>query len=151
MTKEKKFDFDNPNSKYKPEYDELVYEHLKNGYTISSFNIKESPVRQKTIFHWLENIEEFAMAAERGRIDRLLKLETALNIKMYGTKISEKQKEVFGKIDTELLKFTLSKLYRKEYSEKVDHEHSGEVVTKINFIEMPGRQPKKEKNDNESL
>lgn len=134
---------DKPNLKYRPEFAVQVYEHIKSGFTLSSFNVTP-PVRQKTIFAWIHDHEEFALAVDKGRAEMLKKLEVALNIKTFGLKLTEQQKEAgIGKIDSELLKFRLARQYRNEYAEKQIVEHQGEVITKINFIEMPGREPRK--------
>lgn len=134
-------DFSKPAMKYLPEYAQQAYEHLSNGYTISSFNVYP-PVRQKTIFAWQKDHEDFALAIEMGRAEFLRRLEMAANIKTFGLKMTDEQKKVMGKIDGEMLRFRLARQYRHEYSEKteMDLTHKGEVkVSKINIKVMPGR------------
>ena len=124
--------------KYRPEYAHQVYEHMKNGYSISSFNVTPT-VAQKTIFAWVKDHVEFSLAIDRGKAEFLRKLETASNVKTFGI-VDPKLKEAgIGKIDGEQLRFTLRTRYRNEYSEKQIVEHQGDAITKINFIEVGSR------------
>jgi hypothetical protein len=63
-----------PDSKYRPEYDEMLYKHLAKGLSWGSFDVG---VTNKTMNAWLSKHPSFALARERGEKKRLQLLEAA--------------------------------------------------------------------------
>lgn len=118
--------------KYKPEYAAQLYEHMKEGGFISDFNVVPM-VRQKTIFAWLKDHEDFAAAREYGRAEFLKLVRTTIYSEAFGTpnKLLEcmqqyeiesagpgKEPRFFKKPNGEMVKFIAKNMFKDEYSEK---------------------------------
>lgn len=61
--------------KYKPEYDQLLLDHLSSGLSISSFDTPDG-VSYVTVLAWIKRFPSFAQAREIGDKARLAMLET---------------------------------------------------------------------------
>lgn len=122
--------------KYTPECDKLIYEHMRNGHTVSCFNITP-PVAQKTIFAWLKDHPSFLLAKETGEAEFQKLVEKCAYSKVTGLKIPALEKMGSKKIDGEMVRFVLSRRFRNEYAEKKEVEHKGEPVTKV-VVEVVG-------------
>ena len=60
--------------KYKPEYDQLLLDHLSSGLSISSFDTPEG-VSYVTVLAWIKRFPSFAQSREIGDKARLAMLE----------------------------------------------------------------------------
>lgn len=52
-------------SKYKPEYDQMLYKHLAQGYSFESF-LPENVESWQSTYRWLENQPSFREAKKKG-------------------------------------------------------------------------------------
>jgi len=62
------------NTKYKPEYDQLLIDHLSQGLSLGSFNVPGN-VSYRTIINWTKEYKSFAEARDIGEKARLGLLE----------------------------------------------------------------------------
>ena len=73
-------------TKYKPEFCQLLVEHMAKGYSFESFaGLDEVDVDRDTLYEWRSTQEEFSDALRRGRSKQLLKDETTLNLGLDNT------------------------------------------------------------------
>lgn len=105
--------------KYKPEYADQLYEHMKKGLGISSFNV-EPPVWRSTIMRWVQTHPEFAAAKEKGEAEFLRLLATCAYSKALGLQVPALEKLGSKKMDGEMIRFLLRTKFKGEYSEKID-------------------------------
>lgn len=108
--------------KYKPQYADELFEHMSKGFGISCFNV-EPQVRKSTIFQWLHDHEDFALARDLGSQKYLKKLELCLIIKAFGlteeiqkNHVAELQEIDPLNIDCKMICFLLTKKFPKEYA-----------------------------------
>ena len=120
--------------KYIPEYNDICFDHFKNGGTLSSLPAK-IPVRLQTLYRWMKDHEEFANAKERGMAEELTLLESCIRSSALGLAIPTLEKMGSTGINPESVKFLMTKKHRNEYSDKTQIEHSGQV-TSIVFEEV---------------
>lgn len=71
-------------SKYKPQYDQDLIEHMAKGYSFESF-AGVVDVDRDTLYTWRDAFESFHDALRRGRSKQLLKDETTLNLGLDNT------------------------------------------------------------------
>jgi hypothetical protein len=115
------------NYKYKPEYCEMLIEHMGQGLSLRSFAGKIRVVRS-TVYEWIKTFPEFAEAKEIGEDVRLMYYEQLASAKASGRKIAGFDHK---KSDFRAIEFMLKTQYHEEYSDKKDVTHSGEI--KINI------------------
>lgn len=73
-------------TKYKPEYCDLLVEHMGKGYSFESFaGLDEVNVDRDTLYSWRDAQPNFYDALRRGRSKQLLKDETTLNLGLDNT------------------------------------------------------------------
>lgn len=53
-------------TKYKPEYDDMIVEHMKTGRSLVSFAAKIG-VSKDTVYEWIKTVQSFSDAASRAR------------------------------------------------------------------------------------
>lgn len=112
---------------YKEEYDQLLIAHMSQGYSFESFGAVVGCGR-RTLFDWVDRYPSFKDSQRLGYEKGKMLFEGILMAKMRG--IDAKGMDL-KKSDTACLIFALKTRYRDTYSEKVDHEVSGEI--KINI------------------
>ena len=98
------------NCKYKPEYDQMLLDHLSKGLSFMSFDVPGG-VAYQTLVQWCKRFPSFAQAREIGEKRRLLLLEDE------GIKMVKGGNAVVWK--------TLMSQYG--LAEKVEVQHSGSV------------------------
>lgn len=106
--------------KYKPEYCEMLIEHMAKGHSFESFGgVVLCGVR--TLYDWAERFPEFAEAKAIAQMCGLLDIEKDL----YGKRKGK------GKGDTNAIMFALRTRYHKIYGEKMQQKVD---VTAFNFV-----------------
>lgn len=106
--------------KYKPEYCEMLIEHMSQGYSFASFGAIIR-VGRNTLYMWSRDIEEFAEAKEIAEMMALKYFETALKSSSISEKIDDRHlRESFNpdKINPETIKWFMKTRFHKDYSEK---------------------------------
>ena len=78
---------------YKPEFCEMVIEHMKTGRSFNTFPCKTG-VSRKTLYEWVKIYPEFAAAKEMAFCWAQKHFEDLLIIKGRGKKIKDKKGEV---------------------------------------------------------
>lgn len=106
--------------KYKPEYCDMLIEHMAEGFSFESFGGKVRCGRT-TLYDWVANFPEFAEAKEIGQLAGLEDIEMDLKKKRKGT----------GKGDSNAIMFALRTRYHKIYGEKIQQKVD---VTAFNFV-----------------
>lgn len=108
--------------KYKAHYANELLEHMSKGLSLSSFNVEPS-VSRSTIYQWLHDHDDFAMAKELGKQKHLMRLELCLIVKAFGLtediqkKYAPELEEINPLlIDDRALLFLLKRACPKEYA-----------------------------------
>lgn len=105
-------------SKYRPEYCDMVVEHMSHGYGLETFAAKIS-VCKDTVYEWTKVFPEFSDAVERGRCASLRYWET---IGILGT---------MGKIKLN------SRLFALQMANKHGWRRNGMISTADQKFEVP--------------
>jgi len=115
-------------SKYKPEYCQMLIDHMSKGFSYETFGAEVSCGRT-TLYDW-ELVHPEWKAAKKEAMERAQKFfETRLIAKISGQEIKGvKVKD----IDTSCLIFALKTRFHHTYSEKNELKVSGEAIN-INF------------------
>ncbi len=123
-------------SKYKPEYCELLIEHMAGGFSFDSFGAK---VRcgGRTLYDWLVKHEDFNTAYTMAKHEALEFYEKHLVAKVTGKKLKEldadgNEKELNGDITT--LIFAMKTRFHKTYGEKQTTTHEVGKQTIEDFL-----------------
>ena len=106
-------------SKYKPEYSEMLVEHMREGYSFATFAARVGTTR-RTLYTWVGDHEDFAQAKEIGHEAALMHFETCLVDKTVGR----------SRGDTNAIMFALRTRFYKDYQETRKEEVE---ITSFNF------------------
>lgn len=108
---------------YKPEYDQMLVEHMAQGYSFESFGAVIDTCRT-TLFEWCDRFPSFKQAKRKGFEKGKRLFEAILLSKVRGEPIKGIN---LKNSDTACLIFALKTRYRDTYSEKVDLVASGDI------------------------
>lgn len=111
--------------KYKPEYCEMLLDHLSKGFSYDSFG-GDIGICRATMYNWEEAHPEWKEAKIQGQKNGQKFFEQRLIAKISGQEIDGID---LKKIDVTCLIFALKTRYWKTYSEKTQIEHTGENVS----------------------
>lgn len=106
--------------KYKPEYCDMLIDHMSEGYSFDSF-VAISRVGLKTMYNWCKEYPEFAEAHQIGQGMALKYFETAIKAASMSECIDEKVlKEKFDpkKINVPTMQWFIKNRFHSAYSEK---------------------------------
>lgn len=109
------------NSKYKPEYCEMLIEYMRDGGTIQTFGATID-VTRATIYNWIDEHEDFKAAKDKG---------VQLAQKYFEDKAKRKldaDDRMAKNIDTTMLIFMMKTRFHDTYSEKQKIEHSVQQI-----------------------
>jgi hypothetical protein len=122
---------------YKPEYCQLLIDHMSEGYSFESFGAKISHGRQ-TIYDWVEAHEDFKKAKELAMDKALEYFEKRLMLGVDGKQlIGNKEFGITQKtnINPRLLEFALKTRFHKIYGDKSKLElETGEKGAVFNIV-----------------
>lgn len=120
--------------KYKPEYCQLLIDHMSKGYSFSTFaaNINTG---QGTLLDWIKRYPEFAEAKDTGEQASKRFWETLLVVKGSGqrtTKLNPKD------MDTTAIIFATKTRFRDTYGEnvKVEIAQGDQIVKELNNFQL---------------
>lgn len=111
-------------STFKPEYCEMLVDHMRQGNSYSTFILKVGCTR-KTLYNWEKDFPEWANAKEEGMQAAKSFLESRLMVKASGQKVEGIDPKL---IDTTCLIFALKTRFHETYGDKTKHEVSGDGV-----------------------
>lgn len=116
-----------PQCKYKPEYCEMLVNHLKQGLSVQTFGGTIGVVRS-TIYEWINTIPEFKEAHELGLQLAQEWFEKRLMAKVSGANTPGINSKM---IDTTALIFALKTRFHETYGEKSEIKNTGEIKVVI--------------------
>lgn len=115
-------------NKYKPEYCQMLIDHMKAGRSFSTF-VAVTMASRKTMYEWIDKYPEFKEAKEVAFAlsqkffeDRLIAKGSGQEIEGINTK----------DIDLGAIIFPLKTRFHQDYGEKNRHEHT--LITDFEFI-----------------
>lgn len=112
-------------SKYKPEYCEMLIKHMAQGLSFATFGAVVGCGRT-TLYHWCDLYEDFSNAKKEGTERAQRFFEQRLMAKVSGQEIEGIDTK---KIDTACLIFALKTRFHKTWGEKQKIEHSGDGLS----------------------
>lgn len=115
-------------TKYKPEYCEMVIEHMSEGFSVESFAALVDTHKQ-TIYNWMQEHPEFLDAIKIGYDKSRLWWEIQGMNGLWSTKA--------GSFNSSNYIFQMKNRFREEWRDKQEHDHSssdGSMQPVINII-----------------
>jgi hypothetical protein len=108
---------------YKEEYDQLLIQHMSQGYSFESFCATIN-VGRRTLFDWIDRYESFKEAKSIGHEKAKQVFETVLISKIRG---QDTKGINIKNSDTACLIFALKTRFKESYSEKIEHSVSSDI------------------------
>jgi DNA-binding XRE family transcriptional regulator len=115
-------------SKYKKEFCQMLKDHMRQGYSYATFGPKVG-VARSTLYEWEKHYPEWVEAKSIAMDSAQQFFETRLIAKIAAKEIDGFDPKL---IDTSCLIFALKTRFHKDYGEKQQVEHIGEMVN-VNF------------------
>ena len=103
-----------PQCKYRPEYCQMLVNHMKQGLSVATFGAKVD-VSRSTVYEWIDTIPEFKEAHEKAKQLAQEFFESRLSAKIAGVTIPGIDTK---KIDTTALIFALKTRFHETYGDK---------------------------------
>lgn len=133
-------------SEYTPEKAEEFCELISNGMSLRAACKGDGMPAPKTIFSWLRKYEEFNdmyQAATQERTEAMAEelLDIADDSKSDytetedGREVINKENVARARLRVDTRKWLMAKMKPKKYGEKLDLEHSGEIMTKYKELD----------------
>jgi len=110
-------------SDYLPEYDEMLINHMSEGYSFESFSHLVNKARS-TIYLWAETFPSFKEAREIGNGKAKHLFESALLAKIQGKSLRGVDPKLS---DTASIIFALKTRFRETYTERLETIGSNEI------------------------
>jgi len=114
------------NTKYKPEYGDLLVKHLSKGLSFDTFGATVN-VGRSTVYDWFDRYPEFKAAKVIAEQEGQSFFEKRLAIKISGQEVAGIESK---KIDTTCLIFALKTRFHKTYGDRQKIEYSADDATK---------------------
>ena len=122
-----------PQCKYRPEYCEMLIDHLRKGLSISTFGAKVD-VTRSTIYEWINTFPEFKVAHDKGLQLAQEFFESRLSAKISGQEIKGIDVK---KIDTTALIFALKTRFHETYGDKTNLIAPGGININLSYDNRP--------------
>ena len=114
MRSNKKEKRQDPRIKYKPEYCQMLEDHMAQGFSFESFGAKASTCRNQ-LYAWCDKYPDFKKAKMNGKEKSLLHFEQLLVVKARGQNVG---KLIAKDIDATMTIFTMKTRFSDTYAEK---------------------------------
>lgn len=125
---------DHGNTKYRPEFCEMLVKHMSQGNSFTTFGV-DINISSTTLHQWTKDHEEWKEAKQRGFDAGLKFFEQLLTSASVGV-MPEKLKELNSNgISLSAVIFALKTRFHKEYGEKTQVDHtSSDGSLEIGFV-----------------
>jgi len=130
---------------YKPEYCQLLIQHMEKGYSFESFAGLVG-VSKQTIYDWCEANPNFLDSKKKAfEKNRLFWEEQGIDGLFSETEFDSKGKPVKSRsINSTLWIFQMKNRFKEEWREKQEIQHEGHIGTSITVVKDDGCEPVKD-------